>query len=152
MFSGERENEFAQQDGSGRTTSLIPFATGVEVLDRLIDLALEGGSAGIDDAHDDAGARGHALVNFLLARPGTVHSLAGFEGNTRIVEGEYYVKPGHEQRAIVDGQGRVGYFIAHDATRAALLERAAQAYRSLSLSYADCRNLLFTPERAQLLG
>ncbi len=144
--------EAACRVGGGHETSLIPLATGVEVLDRLIDLALEGRSAGIDDAHDDAGARGHALVNFLLARPGTVHSLAGFEGNTRIVEGEYYVKPGHEQRAIVDGQGRVGYFIAHDATRAALLERAAQAYRSLSLSDADGRNLLFTPERAQLLG
>jgi len=52
----------------------------------------------------------------------------------------------------VDGQGRVGYFIARDATRERLLERAQAAYRSLTLADPEGRNLLFTPERGALLG
>jgi hypothetical protein len=53
---------------------------------------------------------------------------------------------------VVDGQGRVGYFIARDATRERLLERAQAAYRSLTLADPAGRNLLFTPERRALLG
>jgi biotin carboxylase len=144
--------EAACRVGGGHESSLSPIATGVEVLDRLIDLALEGRSAAIEDAHDDSGAGGHALVNFLLARPGTVARLEGLQNNPRIIEGEYYIRPGHECRPIVDGQGRIGYFIAQDVSRARLLERAAAAYRSLTLADAAGRNLLFIPEPRELLG
>jgi biotin carboxylase len=125
---------------------------GHDVLERLIDLALEGRSAPIDDVHDESGARGHALVNFLLPRPGIVKELGGLNSNPLIVEGEYYVGPGHECRTVVDGQGRIGYFIARDTTRARLLERAAAAYRSLSVADAAGANLLFVPEQKELLG
>ena len=144
--------EAACRVGGGHEASLTPIATGVEVTDRLIDLALEGRSAPIEDAHDSSGARGHALVNFLLPAPGTAARLAGFENNPDIVEGEYYIRPGHECREVVDGQGRVGYFIVRDSTRAGLLARAERAYRSLTLAGADGRNLLFLPEPADLLG
>jgi biotin carboxylase len=144
--------EAACRVGGGHESSLSPIATGVEVLDRLIDLALEGRSAAIEDAHDESGARGHALVNFLLARPGTVARLEGMQTNPLILEGEYYIRPGHECRPIVDGQGRIGYFIARDVSRARLLERAAAAYRSLTVADAAGRNLLFTPEPRELLG
>jgi biotin carboxylase len=144
--------EAACRVGGGHEASLMPIATGVEVLDRLIDLALEGRSAGIDDAHDERGARGHALVNFLLPRPGTAAQLEGLSGNPLVVEGEYYVRSGHECREVVDGQGRIGYFIARGATRAELLERADAAYRSLTVADASGRNLLFIPEEKELLG
>jgi biotin carboxylase len=144
--------EAACRVGGGHEASLMPIATGVEVLDRLIDLALEGRSAGIDDAHDERGARGHALVNFLLPRPGTAAQLEGLSGNPLVVEGEYYVRSGHECREVVDGQGRIGYFIARGATRAELLERADAAYRSLTVADASGRNLLFIPEENELLG
>ena len=142
--------EAACRVGGGHEASLMPVATGIDVLDRLIDLALEGRSPEIDDAHDEQGE--NALVNFLLAKPGRVARLAGFEDNPLVVEGEYYVRAGHEQKPIVDGQGRVGYFIARERTRAALLERAAAAYRSLTMADASGRNLLFTPGASELLG
>jgi biotin carboxylase len=144
--------EAACRVGGGHEASLMPVATGVEVLDRLIDLALEGRSAPIEDAHDERGARGHALVNFLLPRPGAAARLAGMENNPLIVEGEYYIRPGHECREVVDGQGRIGYFIAREATRVRLLANAEQAYRSLTVADAAGRNLLFIPERKELLG
>jgi hypothetical protein len=141
--------------GGGHEASLSPVATGVDVLDRLIDLALEGRSAPIEDAHDESGSRGHALVNFLLARPGVVAAADGFEQllqRGQIVEGEFYVQPGHECRPIVDGQGRVGYFIVREASRTRLMEQAAAAYGALSLSDAGGANLLFVPAPAELLG
>jgi biotin carboxylase len=144
--------EAACRVGGGHEASLSPVATGVEFIDRVIDLALEGRSAEIGDVHDERGARGHALVNFLLPHPGTVLRLEGMEDNPLIVEGEYYVRPGHECRRVVDGQGRIGYFIARDTTRARLLERAEQAYRSLTVADATGSNLLFIPERRELLG
>ena len=144
--------EAACRVGGGHEASLCPIATGVELTDRLIDLALEGRSGEIADAHDERGARGHALVNFLLPRPGIAARLEGFEANPWVVEGEYYIRPGHQCREVVDGQGRVGYFIARDATRQRLLERAQAAYRSLTLADPAGRNLLFTPERRALLG
>ena len=142
--------EAACRVGGGHEASLTPVATGIEVIDRLIDLALEGRSAEIEDAHDEHGE--NALVNFLLAKPGRVARLAGFENNPLVVEGEFYFRAGHEQKTIVDGQGRVGYFIARERARPALLERAAAAYRSLTMADASGRNLLFTPGSAELLG
>jgi len=141
--------------GGGHEASLSPVATGVDVLDRLIDLALEGRSAPIEDAHEESGSRGHAAVNFLLARPGVVAAIDGFEQllqRGQIVEGESYVHPGHESRPIVDGQGRVGYFIVRDSSRARLIERAAAAYGALSMRDAGGRNLLFVPAAGELLG
>lgn len=144
--------EGACRVGGGHEASLTPIATGVHVIDRLLDLALEGRSAPIEDAHDPGGARGHALVNFLLPRPGKAAQLRGFENNPLVVEGEYYIRPGHECREVVDGQGRIGYFIAREATRAGLLARAQAAYRSLGVADAAGRELLFLPEPKDLLG
>ena len=141
--------------GGGHEASLSPVATGVDVLDRLLDLALEGRSAPIEDVHDESGGRGHALVNFLLPRPGVVAALDGFEAllqRGEIVEGEFYVRPGHECGPIVDGQGRVGYFIVRDSSRTRLMERAAAAYGALSMRDAGGRNLLFAPPADELLG
>lgn len=147
--------EAACRVGGGHESSLSPVATGVEVLDRLIDLALCGRSAPIDDAYDETGSRGHALVNFLFARPGIASALDGFDELLRrgeILEGEYYIRPDHECMPVVDGQGRVGYFIAREGSRARLLGLAARAYRSLTIRDTTGNNLLFSPPAAELLG
>lgn len=146
--------EAACRVGGGHEPGLSRIAVGVELLDRLIDLALEGRSAPIRDTHDEAGANGHALVNFLLARPGTVTTLEGLDellARGQILEGEYYIRPGHECRPIVDGQGRVGFFIVHEASRPRLLQAAAAAYRSLGARNSAGENLLFVPDAQELL-
>jgi biotin carboxylase len=147
--------EAASRVGGGHESSLLRVATGTDVLDRLIDLALTGRSAPITDSHDESGASGHALVNFLLARTGRVRRLAGYEhliAEKRIEEGGFYISEGHECRPIVDGQGRVGYFIARAGSRAELMARAASAYGALSAADAQGRNLLFVPAPHELLG
>jgi biotin carboxylase len=147
--------EAACRVGGGHESSLARVAVGVDVLDRLIDLALEGRSEPIRDTHDGSGAEGHALVNFLLARPGTVEAVEGFDSllaRHLIVEGEYYIRPGHRCGPIVDGQGRVGYFILTESSRVRLLAAAASAYGMLEARDPAGRNLLFAPERGELIG
>lgn len=147
--------EAACRVGGGHEPALSRIAVGVEVLDRLIDLALEGRSAPIPDTHDATGANSHALVNFLLARPGTAVGLDGFDkllARAQILEGEYYIRAGHQCRPIVDGQGRVGFFIVREASRDRLLGAAAAVYRSLAIRDSAGENLLFVPHSQELLG
>jgi biotin carboxylase len=82
--------------GGGHEASLIPLVTGVDVTDRLIDLALTGDCdpAGYDFA--DTADQRHALVNFLVARPGVVERLEGIDGMVdrgEIAEGSFYIAP-----------------------------------------------------------
>ena len=147
--------EAACRVGGGHESSLTRIATGVDVLDRLIDLALTGRCARIPEVHDERGAHGHALVNFLLARPGRVERLEGYadlRAAGRVEEGDFYIREGHECRPIVDGQGRIGYFIVRAQSREQLLARAAQTYAALGARSRDGANLLFVPPPEQLLG
>jgi biotin carboxylase len=145
--------EAAARVGGGHEASLIPHVTGVDVTDRTIDLALHGRAAPIDIDCDDAGRGRHALVNFLVARPGTVHRLAGFEDPPPgFVQGGFYVGAGFTQGEVVDSLGRVGWFLAEGADREDLLARADAIYRHLRLEDRAGTNLLFEPPKSHLLG
>lgn len=146
--------EAACRVGGGHEVGLIPAVTGVEILDLAVDLALtgQGNDPGFD--FDPAAVERHGLVNFLLARPGTIRERRGFEQvvGTEVAEGEYYHPAGYRQEPIVDSLGRVGYFIALDTSRDALLERARRAYDRLELVGDDGRDLLFWPPSELTLG
>lgn len=148
---GVRIVEGGARVGGGHEASLIPHVTGVDVIDRLIDLALTGRAEPVAHDYDDGAPGGHALVNFLLARPGRVERLAGFEDPPAgFVEGGFYVGRGFTQREIVDSLGRVGWFLAEGTDRRDLLQRAAAVYRHLRLEDAAGGNLLFLPDPAVL--
>ncbi len=135
--------------GGGHEASLIPLVTGVDVTDRLIDLALDGACAPAAYDYADTIDQTHALVNFLVARPGKVASLEGFaalRAEGAIAEGGFYVQPGYEQAPIINSLGRVGYFLASASSREELLEGTKRAFEGLSMVGADGTNLLFWPE------
>jgi biotin carboxylase len=155
IVAGERVFvvEAAARVGGGHEASLIPHVTGVDVIDRLIDLALAGRAAPVDHDYDDGAPGGHALVNFLVARPGTVRRLSGFEDPPPgFVQGSFYVTEGFTQGEIVDSLGRVGWFLAEGRDRADLLARVDAIYRHLRLEDAAGDNLLFEPPEDHLLG
>jgi biotin carboxylase len=145
--------EAAARVGGGHEASLIPHVTGVDVTDRMIDLALGGRAEPVDHDYDEQRPGVHALVSFLVARPGAVHRLAGFEDPPPgFVEGGFYVRPGFVQREVVDSLGRVGWFLAEGADREELLRRAGAISRPLRLEDPAGRNLLFEPPREHLVG
>jgi biotin carboxylase len=145
--------EAAARVGGGHEASLIPHVTGVDVTGRLVDLALSGRAAPVDRDYDETRPDTHALVNFLVARPGTVHRLSGFDDPpSGFVQGGPYVAEGFTQGEIVDSLGRVGWFLAEGGDRADLLGRADAIYEHLRFEDAGGRNLLFEPPAEHLLG
>jgi biotin carboxylase len=141
--------EAACRVGGGHEISLIPLVTCVDLRDRLIDLALNGRCDPFTFEYSGIDVNRHALVNFLVARKGTIASQTGFDGllaDGEIDEGGFYHPVGYEQAPVSDGQGRVGYFIAHDESRNALQERAHNAFDRLSMRGADGHEMLFWPE------
>jgi len=139
--------------GGGHEASLIPHVSGVDVTDRLIDLALEGRAAPVAYDYDDASPGTHAVINFLVARPGTVHRSEGFEDPPPgFVEGGFYVGAGFTQGEIVDSLGRVGWFLAEGRDPDEAMRRVRAIAGHLRLEDAGGKNLLFQPPREHLLG
>ncbi len=140
--------------GGGHEASLIPLVSGVDVIDRLLDLAMTGTCEPVEfDFTEDPPM--HALVCFLLGAPGTVAEGRGFDeliAAGRIEEGGYYVKPGYRHPPITNSLGRVGYFIASAKSREALLERTRAAYMDLHLAREDGGNMLFWPDAKLVSG
>ena len=145
--------EAACRVGGGHEISLIPIVAGVELRDRLIDLALTGDSAPFAYDYTGGPSAPHALVNFLVARPGTIAVQSGIDdlvADGGIEEGSFYQGPGYEQGPIVNGQGRVGYFIARAESRDALMARTRAAFERLSMRSTRGDEMLFWPEERWL--
>jgi biotin carboxylase len=141
--------------GGGHEASLIPLITGVELTDRMIDLALEGAADPVEFEYTADRVDRHALVNFLLAGPGTVRESHGFDrllADGDIDEGGFYVGAGHVHQGVVNSLGRVGYFIATALDRDTLMARSRYAYERLAFLDASGENLLFWPEPDLLNG
>jgi biotin carboxylase len=147
--------EAACRVGGGHEISLIPLVTCVDLRDRLIDLALTGRCEPFTFEYSGADVSRHALVNFLVARPGTIAAQSGFDSllaDGVIDEGGFYHRLGYEQAPVTDGQGRVGYFIAHDENRAALLTRTRAAFDRLTMKNTAGDEMLFWPEPEWVRG
>jgi biotin carboxylase len=135
--------------GGGHEATLVPLTTGVDLTDRVIDLAMFGTAEPTRFRYDDAAPHPHALVNFLLAGAGLVASCSGFDevvANGQIREGDFYVSAGHLHEGVKNSLGRVGYFIAAASSRAELMERSRAAYHCLHLLDERGEEMLFWPD------
>jgi biotin carboxylase len=147
--------EAACRVGGGHEIALVPMVAGVDLRDRLIDLALTGSCEPPTIRCDGGSLASHALVNFLLARPGTIASQHGMEelrAQGLVREGAFYFDVGYEQGPTVDGQARVGYFITTAQDRAELLVQARAAFERLSIRGTGGEEMLYWPEEAWVLG
>lgn len=140
---GVKVVEAASRVGGGHEAQLLPRLTGLDLLDRTIDLAL-----GQPVGGDGSTGAASGLVNFVVARPGTFVRMSAMNDlvdSGAIDEGGWYVAEGHDQRPIIDSMGRVGYFIVTSDGRASTLDRAEAAYRQLEVHDADGGQLVFWP-------
>jgi len=125
--------EGACRVGGGHEASLIPLISGVDLTDRLIDLAVTGACEPVAARP----SRRDAAVTFLFGRAGVIaaqHGLAETVARGLVVEGEWYKRPGDRTSGMVDGQGRVGYFIATGRDRADLGARVREIYGQLAVT------------------
>lgn len=141
--------EAAARVGGGHEEALIPLMAGVNIIDRMIDVAIGARAqpaSGEDRFHS---SRRHALVNFLFARAGTVYRSKGMHellASDAVIEGRFYVREGDRVPGMVNSLGRAGYFVSTADSRKALLTRARRCYGVLSLVSTDGEEMLFWPE------
>lgn len=139
--------------GGGHEADLIPAACGVDVIDRMIDLALTGSAEPVTHHCDEDSPGAPALVEFLLARPGEVAAANGFPtGDPGEVAGGFYVGPGHIQGPTINSLDRVGWFLAAGPDSGTVLAAAARIHGRLTLAHAGGTNLLFLAESDLVLG
>jgi len=142
--------EAAARIGGGHESTLFPRVSTFDPVQCLL-----GWLQGRDYTGDKSIRYGeHAITNFVFAHAGVVGSCCGMEGLTRngIEEGGFYVEQGDCPTGMLDGQGRVGYFIARGSSRREVEASAERFYRQLSVTDASTgANLVFLPGEAEIL-
>ncbi|MBL3590177.1 MAG: ATP-grasp domain-containing protein [gamma proteobacterium endosymbiont of Lamellibrachia anaximandri] len=140
--------------GGGHEDSLIPLVTGINITDLLIDLALTGRAAPLDYSFDPKKVKCHALVNFILARPGsiTAQSLPNPDTTEGLAENGYYYRKGYEQGKIVNALGRIGYFICTAPGRETLMQRARTLYDNHHVNDDTGNEMIFWPDDPHMIG
>lgn len=140
--------------GGGHEDSLIPLATGIDITNHLIDLALTGEASPLDFDFDPGKVQNHFLVNFLLASPGIIHGqiLPSADEILGMEENGFYYREGYHQGEIVNALGRLGYFICQAPDRAALLHKARQLYNRHHIYDRDGLEMVFWPNDRYMNG
>jgi biotin carboxylase len=126
--------ETAARMGGGFDADVTRLASGVDLYDRLLGVAL--GDPALERQGRVAEARGGAIAKFLVGRPGTVRAVRGLEA-ARAVEGvvdaQVFVPPGGRVMPLTDSAKRAGYVLAHGASRAEATARADEALSHIGL-------------------
>jgi len=142
--------EAAARIGGGHESTLFPKISDFDPVACLIDWLSGKPFHGEPQIHKGW----HAVTNFVFAHAGTVAAHSGMEfiPTPKVLEGGFYVASGDQTSGMIDGQGRVGYFIAKAESRAEVQRVAAAFYQDLVVSDAlTQRNLVFLPEESTLL-
>ncbi len=130
--------ETAARLGGGFDADVTRLASGVDLYDRLLGVAL--GDAALERQGRVAPVHGGALAKFLVAQPGQVRTVSGVD-EARAIEGvddvEVFVPVGGHVRPLTDSAKRAAYVLAHGATRD---EATATADAALSLVRIETHN------------
>ena len=158
---GYRVIEAAARVGGGHEAQLFEAMGGPRLLDRTIDLALDGPirdagerGAGEGDGTEPDVAIGRVgdldgpagLVRFVLAEEGVVGSVGPIDDG--VAWGRWYVGPGHVQGPVVDSLGRVGAYVVVAGDRAAALADDRRHHAALSVRGVDGSDLVADPDPA----
>ena len=142
--------EAAARVGGGHESTLFPRISDFNPVQCLLGTLSGDSYTGASELRDGE----YAITNFVFAHAGTVGSCHGMEGipMVGIEEAGYYVAVGDQPTGMLDGQGRVGYFIARASSRAEVEAVAKAFYLGLSLLDSQTgQNLLFLPNESELL-
>jgi biotin carboxylase len=120
--------ETAARLGGGFDADVTRLASGVDLYDRLLGVAL--GEAAAE--RQGATSLGHAaaIAKFLVARPGIVrfvHGLEAAQSLEGVDDAQVFVPVGGRVMPLTDSAKRAAYVLAHGATRGEATERADAA-------------------------
>jgi biotin carboxylase len=126
--------ETAARLGGGFDADVTRLASGVDLYDRVLGVALGDGALERQGVVDEAW--GGAVAKFLVARPGTVRGVQGL-AEARAMHGvcdaEVFVPVGGRVQPLTDSAKRAAYVLARVPPRAAALESADAALERIRI-------------------
>jgi hypothetical protein len=140
--------------GGGHEDQLIKEVTGINIYPLLLELALKGSLDSFPAVPPYPINEKFALVNFLLAKPGTfafsnLNNI--YAANTNVVAGDIYHPMGYKQDKIINSLGRIGYYICTSNVDKSNLNAQSQLiYEKLIVSDTNDVNLVFWPSSKYL--
>lgn len=130
--------ETAARLGGGFDADVTRLASGVDLYDRLLGVAL--GDPGLERQGAVGPARRAAIAKFMVAKPGIVRAVRGLE-EARAIRGvddaQVFVGVGGQVWPLTDSAKRAAYVLAHGSTRAEATTRADGALARLSIDTGD---------------
>jgi biotin carboxylase len=127
--------ETAARLGGGFDADVTRLASGVDLYDRLLGIAL--GDASLEHQGVVAPAHPAAVAKFLVAAPGKVSTIRGLSA-ARSVDGvddvEVFVFEGGRVMPLTDSAKRAAYALAHGSSRAEAVGRADAALAHLRIA------------------
>jgi biotin carboxylase len=120
--------ETAARLGGGFDADVTRLASGVDLYDRLLGVAL--GDAESENKGATSAPHAAAIAKFLVARPGVVRSVHGLDAAQSlegIDDAQVFVPVGGRVMPLTDSAKRAAYVLAHGATRGEATERADAA-------------------------
>ncbi|WP_373484586.1 ATP-grasp domain-containing protein [Acetobacterium sp.] len=143
-------NEVAGRIGGAHEDIFIPYLTGFDILDRVINFSL-----GIDavlaagDQTRTARVNEHLSVQLFFAKPGKITSLTSLETLRKlpgVIAAGYNVAAGQTLETIANATARAGYLVMAGTTERALHESINQAFRALKIIDEQGQNLVIQPK------
>jgi biotin carboxylase len=120
--------ETAARLGGGFDADVTKLASGVDLYDRVLGVAL--GDGALERQGSAGPCFGGAIAKFLVARPGAVRSIHGIDA-ARLVDGvddvEAFVPVGGHVLPLTDSAKRAAYVLCHGGTREEATARADHA-------------------------
>ncbi|MGI9316598.1 MAG: ATP-grasp domain-containing protein [bacterium] len=136
--------------GGGHEERLIEQITGINVHEHLLNLSLHGCSKDFPTIPKFPLPDSHALVNFLIARPGVFESTEAPDTTTDNPFGGFYYGPGYTQDTVINSMGRVGYFVCKSSSREKLMAYSSSLYSEFIARDPAGENLVYWPDSRHL--
>ncbi|MBC3803976.1 ATP-grasp domain-containing protein [Acetobacterium fimetarium] len=145
-------NEVAGRIGGAHEDIFIPYLTGFDILDRVINFSL-----GIDATPAGAAPprprserlNEHLSVQLFFAKPGKITSLTSLESLRKlpgVIAAGYNVAVGETLETIANATARAGYLVMAETSERALHQAINQAFRALKIIDEQRQNLVIQPK------
>ncbi len=142
--------EIACRIGGGHEEELIPLVTGWDIVDMIIDLAVgKIPDVNITGHIDPAGIKKHAMVKFIVARPGRVKSLGDLKpikAMPGVINAGFYDPRMEKVEKLTDSTRRIGYLLIMGDDLSDLQYKTRRAYEALRVFDHQGENLVVDTE------
>ncbi len=140
-------NEVAGRIGGAHEDIFIPYLTGFDILDRVINFSL--GIEATPPRPRAARVNEHLSVQLFFAKPGKTTSLTSLESLTKlpgVIAAGYNVAVGETLETIANATARAGYLVIAETSERALHQAINQAFGALKIIDEQGQNLVIQPK------